>query len=46
MLGHHQRMSAELFSHLSRRLASAGDQLPRGEELRSEQGAGLLDEPG
>lgn len=46
VLGHHQRMSAELFSHLSCRLASAGDQLPRREESCSERGVGPLDEVG
>ena len=38
MLGCHQRMSTELFSHLSCRLVSAGDQLLRGDESCSEQG--------
>lgn len=37
-LGCHQRMSTELFSHLSCRLVSAGNQLLRGGELCSEQG--------
>lgn len=43
VLGHHQRMSAELFSHLSCSLVSAGDQLPHREESCSEQGVGPLD---
>lgn len=41
-LGHHQRRSAELFSHLSCRPASAGDQQLFSEELCSEQAVGAL----
>lgn len=43
-LGHHQRRSAELFSHLSCKPVSAGDQQPFSEESCSQQAVGALGE--